>query len=349
MNNLISVIIPTRNRHILLKDAVASVAAQTYPEVECIVVDDGSDTPVDSVARGAWQGRPSERIKIIRQPPSNGNVARNLGLSESTGDYVQYLDSDDLLHPQKLEVQFNQLYACSELDMVYSYEEFFEEKPGDLRLAWNLEWNRTDFDALDRFCWQDPPWQTSAPLWKRGFLEHAVRWNDKLEAWQDWEYHVLALISGCKFAVTPFFLVFIRSHTGSRVSKTIDPFRLLSNQLLALDSIIDGFSRHGGATIQRFSFLEELVLRWYDEVPFCGDYNSIVLRKKTIDILLRLCGTNKKRTLLRILKILVVSPKLFSRVFAMHRKLINLCWHPKSTFSRYLISSGAGMQIKRML
>jgi glycosyltransferase involved in cell wall biosynthesis len=94
---LFSVIIPTYRRSGLLKEAVSSVLAQTVEEFECIVVDDASpdvpDVPDDP------------RVRLIRQAANRGaSVARNTGIAASRGRYVTFLDDDDLLEPNRLEI-----------------------------------------------------------------------------------------------------------------------------------------------------------------------------------------------------------------------------------------------------
>jgi GT2 family glycosyltransferase len=97
---LISVIIPTYNRAAWVVEAVDSVLDQTYRDLELIVVDDGStdETP----ARLAAYGR---RLRYDRQEHSGVSAARNRGLALASGEWIAFLDSDDLWLPRKLEVQ----------------------------------------------------------------------------------------------------------------------------------------------------------------------------------------------------------------------------------------------------
>jgi len=97
---LISVIIPTHNRWPMLGEAVESVCRQGYKEYELIIVDDGSDdvTAVRLKDYGA-------RISVLRQPRKGVASARNLGVCHARGEYLCFLDSDDLWLPRKLEAQ----------------------------------------------------------------------------------------------------------------------------------------------------------------------------------------------------------------------------------------------------
>ncbi len=99
---LVSVIIPTYNRASLVVEAVDSVLAQSFRNLELIVIDDGStdETGVRLAAYG-------DRLRYNRQERSGVSAARNRGLALACGEWVAFLDSDDLWQPKKLEVQVN--------------------------------------------------------------------------------------------------------------------------------------------------------------------------------------------------------------------------------------------------
>jgi glycosyltransferase involved in cell wall biosynthesis len=96
---LVSVIIPTFNRAHMLGDAIGSVVQQTYPKIEIIVIDDGS---TDNTAEFIDQLQDS-RIQYIRQDNAGVAAARNRGISASQGEYVAFLDSDDMYKPDCIE------------------------------------------------------------------------------------------------------------------------------------------------------------------------------------------------------------------------------------------------------
>jgi glycosyltransferase involved in cell wall biosynthesis len=120
---LVSVVVPTYNRVRFLDHAIESALGQTHPEVEVIVVDDGS-TDETPVAVKRWAGNP--RVRYIRQENRGVSSARNTGFANSRGAYVALLDSDDVWEPWKLELQV----ACM-------------ERFPDVGMTW------TDMDAID--------------------------------------------------------------------------------------------------------------------------------------------------------------------------------------------------------
>ncbi|MGL6344233.1 MAG: glycosyltransferase family 2 protein, partial [Waterburya sp.] len=102
MESLVSVVIPTRNRPLLVKRAVASAMAQTLLEIEVIVVIDGFDDKTQ--AELAKINDP--RLRIVQLPESQGGAgARNAGVAETKGEWIAFLDDDDEWLPQKLERQ----------------------------------------------------------------------------------------------------------------------------------------------------------------------------------------------------------------------------------------------------
>jgi glycosyltransferase involved in cell wall biosynthesis len=111
---LISVVITTKNRIMLLPRSVRSVLEQTWPALELIVVDDGSDVP-------ATLGTDDPRARIIRHSVSRGLCeARNTGFRAATGGLFCMLDDDDWYLPDKLERQLNYLREHPEIDLVFS-------------------------------------------------------------------------------------------------------------------------------------------------------------------------------------------------------------------------------------
>lgn len=97
---LVSAIIPTYNRAHIVCEAIDSILAQTYPNIETVVVDDGSTD--DTLEQLKKYGK---RIRIISQKNAGPAIARNRGVAESTGELIAFLDSDDIWLPSKLERQ----------------------------------------------------------------------------------------------------------------------------------------------------------------------------------------------------------------------------------------------------
>ena len=113
----ISVIIPTYNRAEYLVKAVDSVLSQTYQDVEIIIIDDGSTDNTKEVLK-KYTGKP-QAIKYTYQNNAGAAAARNAGLKMAAGEYIAFLDSDDLWLPEKLEKQIKMMEDNPYFDMIF--------------------------------------------------------------------------------------------------------------------------------------------------------------------------------------------------------------------------------------
>lgn len=107
MPPLVSVVIPSYNRATLLPAAIDSVLEQTYPNIELIVVDDGSTDNTASVLEPYRR-----RVRVVKQLNAGASAARNNGIAVSRGQYLAFLDSDDLWLPRKIEAQVAMMESC---------------------------------------------------------------------------------------------------------------------------------------------------------------------------------------------------------------------------------------------
>ncbi|MGX5774984.1 glycosyltransferase [Methylorubrum zatmanii] len=103
---LVSVVMPFFNEIPLVRRALASILAQTHRHLDIVLVDDGSTEPVDDLLRDAAA---DTRVRVLRTPNRGPGAARNLGIRNCRGDYVAFLDADDLFLPNKIEVQLREM------------------------------------------------------------------------------------------------------------------------------------------------------------------------------------------------------------------------------------------------
>ena len=108
IKGLVSVIIPVYNRNVLIKQAIESIHSQSYRPIECIVVDDGStDNTITTVKDLIDQNTDDAfKIKLIKQDNSGAPSARNNGIKNASGEFIQFLDSDDYCTQIKLKIKF---------------------------------------------------------------------------------------------------------------------------------------------------------------------------------------------------------------------------------------------------
>jgi glycosyltransferase involved in cell wall biosynthesis len=178
----VSIIIPTYNYGRFLRDAIDSALAQTYPPIEIIVVDDGStdDTPQVLAEYG-------ECIRVIRQNNRGVAAARNRGIAAANGDYLVFLDSDDILKPHSLELEIARFIADPALGLVHCATESVD---GDGKLLsisqTGMEgWVATELLRLDRQVIAAPGSGIMVP---RRVAEEVGGYDETLQPSEDWDF-----------------------------------------------------------------------------------------------------------------------------------------------------------------
>ncbi len=212
---LVSTIIPVHNRAALLREAVASVLAQTYRPIEIILVDDGSTDDTGPAADALAAEQPG-LIRVIHQANAGPGAAREAGRQMARGEFIQYLDSDDLLLPRKFELQVAALRARPECGLAYGITRLVDEH-GAIRQE---PFKRTGagltrlFPAMLVERW----WSTHTPLWRRTACDAIGPWS-RWWTQEDWEYDARAAALGFEAAYCPETLSATRWHPAARLSR----------------------------------------------------------------------------------------------------------------------------------
>ena len=124
---LVSVIIPAYNAEPFIEETLKSVLAQTYPVIEVLVVDDGSQDRTPEIVEQI--GKKDSRVQLLKQPNSGVAAARNLGIQKSRGEYIAPIDADDIWYPENIEKQVEcMLEGGEEVGVVYSWTVDLDEK-----------------------------------------------------------------------------------------------------------------------------------------------------------------------------------------------------------------------------
>lgn len=226
-DGVVSVIVPTYNRAHCITEALESVWQQTYRPVELIVVDDGSEDDTQAVLK-KWKNDHSDdssfSVQVCRQRNRGAGAARNLGLIRSRGEYIQFLDSDDVLHPEKLEGHVKKL-AHENCDYVWSPMVTVEPPSGspaewvrtvDPDMLDETEWGRADAEEELRF---QVPASFCIGLYHRQFCQTVGPMDETLPCWQDREYQYRVTATGGSFDYIDRPLYFHLMHEGEHVSK----------------------------------------------------------------------------------------------------------------------------------
>lgn len=199
MAELVSVLIPAYNAERWIGMTIRSVLDQTWPNVEVIVVDDGSRDGTLQAARSYE----SPAVKVVTQPNQGACVARNHALELAQGTYIQWLDADDLLHPAKIASQMSAALAAGDRRRLLSgrYGTFYFRTEKARFTESSLWRDLTPLDYLltrfnDNVCFQTDAWLVSREL-----TEAAGLWTDFGSPDDDGEYfcRVVMQSSGIEF------------------------------------------------------------------------------------------------------------------------------------------------------
>lgn len=222
MDVKVSVVIPTYNRGDLISETLDSVKAQTLPEWECIVVDDGSSDETEAVVQGYVEK--DARFHYIKRPAhraKGGNSCRNIGLEAAKGEYIQFLDSDDLLAPNKFEEQVRALskaegdaVATCKWGRFRTSQDQLSAKPNEPTYI-SSDGPLKLFDIFGKHSIWFPP---HVYLTRKKTIQKAGHWNEELQMNQDGEFFARVLLSASLIIFVPATEVYYRRHTGGNTS-----------------------------------------------------------------------------------------------------------------------------------
>jgi glycosyltransferase involved in cell wall biosynthesis len=210
---LVSIVIPCYNAERWVAGAIESALGQTYTNTEVIVVDDGSTDGSLEVIKQF-----DRKINWLRTSNRGPCAARNVGLRAARGEWIQFLDADDLLHPDKLHLSLKSCENHPSVEFVWAPhvpvgEDFslnsFEVRPEPFDLQITLSQN----------AWiaYYAPW---AAMFRSKFLERVGDWNESLKRWVDLEYHARIAAQLPCYARLSKPLYFYRQHSGERISNS---------------------------------------------------------------------------------------------------------------------------------
>lgn len=202
---LVSILVPCYNAERWIAEAIESALGQTWPNKEVIVVDDGSSDGSLAIIESF-----KDRITYETGPNLGANVARNRLLELSRGDWLQYLDADDYLLPDKISAQMEFLSMHPRADVVFgpvTMEHFDEEEPRRELLA--IPEPHDPWVLLAR--WYLP--QTGASFWRKQAIADVGGWKADQPCCQEHELYLRLLIAGKPFAYCEYGGVIYR-HWG---------------------------------------------------------------------------------------------------------------------------------------
>ncbi|OYD96672.1 glycosyl transferase family A [Nostoc sp. 'Peltigera membranacea cyanobiont' 210A] len=177
---VISVIIPAYNSEKTIRETIESVLNQTFANFELIVINDGSQ---DSTLEVVTQIQDS-RIKVFSYSNAGGNVSRNRGLHRAVGEFVSFLDADDLWTPDKLQSQLQALQENTTATVAYSWTDYIDENGEIVLSGTHITANGDIYEKLLLTNFLE---NGSNPLIRREALIKLGGFDESLSAAQDWD------------------------------------------------------------------------------------------------------------------------------------------------------------------
>lgn len=219
MTNLVSILIPAYQADKWIYDTILSAISQTWPNKEIIVIDDGSTDQTFEIAKRLE----SRFVKILKQENTGACGARNKALSFAQGDYIQWLDADDLLAPDKIAIQLREADngQISRVLMSSTFGKFFV-RPKNAKFYPHALWQ--DLDPIEflltiftQNLWMNPAvWLVSRKLTKL-----AGPWDERLSLDDDGEYFSRIVAASEHIKFTPDAKSYYRQHNPRSLSRSV--------------------------------------------------------------------------------------------------------------------------------
>ena len=195
--DLVSIITPLYNRVDLIRETLRSVMRQTYEHWELLIVDDGSTDGSYEYVTNQANHEPKIRVFQRDRNPKGAPTCRNIGLQKATGQYVIFLDSDDLLAPHCLMQRTDAFQRHLDHDFLVFPIQYFEQEVGDRQ---DLFFRYFHQDYITSFLLKSH-WITMSPIWKKEALVRIGGFDEHLACMQDSDLHLRALIASMRFQV----------------------------------------------------------------------------------------------------------------------------------------------------
>lgn len=231
----VSVIVPCYNQAQYLPETLDSVLVQTHQNWECIIVNDGSTDNTEEIALKYCE----QDERFVYLPKQNGGLssARNAGLDIAKGEYVQFLDSDDILLPNKLECQVRMM-EMEKTDVCVCHHSMFTT---NINETWENKFSQSVYDlTYQGFLYN---WGESfviaihSGLFRKSFLdEYKLRFDENVRALEDWLFWISVVRNGGTFVEEQDKLSLYRVHTSSM---TQDKLHMQKNRLRAYLSLYE--------------------------------------------------------------------------------------------------------------
>lgn len=246
---IISVIIPAYNAEKTILETIYSVQKQTFSDFELIIINDGSTDNTLEILNTIQDSR----IKIFSYENGGLSVARNRGISRATGEFIAFLDADDLWTSDKLELQLASLQKHPEAGVAYSWTHFMDEQGESFHADEPLFFEGNVYPQLlvHNFLASG-----SNPLITKQAIESVGEFNPSVSGAADWDYW-LRLAARWPFVVVPKPQIFYRQSSSSMSSKVEFmegcQIQVIEQAFLSAPMELQALKKHSLAYIYQYS------------------------------------------------------------------------------------------------
>lgn len=204
---LISIIIPVYNGEKTIVETIESVSKQTFTDWELIVIDDGSKDSTLKILNSIKE----DRMRLFSYPNAGVSASRNRGLALATGEFVSFLDADDLWTPDKLEAQWKALQENPQAAVAYSWSDWIDESGNFLRAGGHITANGHVYEKL---LLRDFIESGSNPLIRKKALDEVGEFEPSVTPAEDWDMW-LRLAARYEFVTIPAVQILYRISPNS--------------------------------------------------------------------------------------------------------------------------------------
>ncbi len=205
ISGLVSIIIPAYNQGHYLGEAIQSCINQTYENIEIIVVDDGSTDNTREVVNSFS----NSNIHYIYKNNGGLSSARNAGIIASSGEFLTFLDSDDMFLPDKLTLLLREFETDPELGFVAGHALLMDQHSKILPNKFE-----TNLPSPIHNLILGNPFHVGSVLIKKHWQEKIGYFDESLRSYEDWDFWLRLAVAGCQMAVIPVAVSRYRFHTG---------------------------------------------------------------------------------------------------------------------------------------
>lgn len=344
-NPAVSLIIPAHNTAEYISECLDSVLAQTFPDFECIVIDDGStDTTADIVKKYVEKDK---RLRLIEQKHAGASAARNRGLKEATGQYITFIDADDFYAKDTLKKLFNKATETGADIVYYNFARFYDSNED------NWKKNHIDLDqskvytkqSLSKNIFNIFPIITCNKLIKHEILsKNKIYFDTKYSRNEDVDFSIRATLAAKTYAYVDYLGYFYRinnpdSETATNYRHPTQLLKILINlnqsikfkhttlkqsfDNYAIDQIIGSINlqdSHPDVQREVFDFAASKVI---PKLGLSGVNRSYLYRPELFDCLLAIKEKNYTEMLLSRIKMLEKRVDELDNIYTKQRVVIN--------------------------